>query len=323
MDRGRVGLLVNPTAGRGAGRVAGRRAYTALRQLGHPVVDLTGADVAEARHRLAAEAGNLEAVVVVGGDGLVHTAVEAVAGTGTALGIVPAGTGNDIARGLDLDLGDPAAAVQRVSAALRDGRSRAVDAVRVRTAEGDGWFVSILASGVDALINERANAWRWPSGPSRYTLAALVELARVRSIALRVVLDGERVLDVDALLVAVANTRSYGGGLQMAPDADPADGLLDVVVVDRLPAVRALSVFPRVRAGHHLAHPAVHVHRARSVRLELRDGELRDGELRDGERRDGERRSGPASPRPHADGEPTGSLPVTCEVVPGALRVLV
>ncbi|NIZ92693.1 diacylglycerol kinase family protein [Kineococcus rubinsiae] len=302
MDRGRVGLLVNPTAGRGAGRAAGRRALGALRQLGHPVVDLTGADLADARARLAAEVHDLEAVVVVGGDGLVHAAVEAVAGTGTALGIVPAGTGNDIARGLDLELGDPALAVQRVSTALREDRARTVDAVRVRTAEGDGWFVSILASGVDALINERANAWRWPSGPSRYTLAAVAELARVRSIALRVVLDGERVLDVDALLVAVANTRSYGGGLQMAPHADPADGLLDVVVVDRLPAHRALTVFPRVRSGRHLDHPAVHVHRARTVRLELREGS--------------------AAPRPHADGEPTGRLPVTCEVVPGALRVL-
>ena len=293
---------MNPTAGRGEGRVAGRRALGALRQLGHAVVDLTGADLTEARGRLAAEVAGLAAVVVVGGDGLVHAAVEAVAGTGTALGIVPAGTGNDIARGLDLALGDPALAVQRVSAALREERVRAVDAVRVRTGAGDGWFASILASGVDALINERANAWRWPSGPSRYTLAAITELARVRSVGLRVVLDGERGLDVDALLVAVANTRSYGGGLQMAPDADPADGLLDVVVVDRLPALRALTVFPRVRKGGHLSHPAVHVHRARTVRLELREGS--------------------ASPRPHADGEPTGPLPVTCEVVPGALHVL-
>nr|WP_240894900.1 diacylglycerol kinase family protein [Kineococcus siccus] len=295
-------MLVNPTAGRGAGRVAGLRALGELRQLGHTVVDLTGGDLAEARAHLDAEVAALDAVVVVGGDGLVHVAVEAVAGTATALGVVPAGTGNDLARGLDLELGDPALAVQRVSAALREGRSRAVDAVRVRTAERDGWFVSILASGVDALINERANAWRWPSGPSRYTLAAITELARVRSVALRVVLDGDRVLDVDALLVAVANTRSYGGGLRMAPDADPTDGLLDVVVVDALPAARALRLFPLVRPGRHLSHPAVHVHRARSVRLEVRGGS--------------------ASPRPHADGEPAGSLPVTCEVVPGALRVL-
>jgi diacylglycerol kinase (ATP) len=302
VDGGRIGLLVNPTAGRGEGRVAGGRALGALRRLGHTVVDLTGADLTEARSRLVAEVADLAAVVVVGGDGLVHAAVEAVAGTPTALGIVPAGTGNDIARGLDLTLDDPALAVQRVSAALREGRVREVDAVRVRSGEGDGWFASILASGVDALINERANAWRRPSGPSRYTLAAITELVRVRSVGLRVVLDGERVLDVDALLVAVANTRSYGGGLQMAPHADPTDGLLDVVVVDRLPALRALTVFPRVRAGGHLSHPAVHVHRARTVRLELHEGS--------------------ASPRPHADGEPTGRLPVTCEVVPGALRVL-
>lgn len=305
--RGRVGLLVNPTAGRGAGASAGARASQALRRAGHEVVDLSGVDL-EATRRLAAErAGELQALVVVGGDGLVHAGVEAVAGTGTALGIVPAGTGNDVARGLDLPLDDPVAAVERVSRALGEGRTRSVDAIRVTGPDRSGWCASILASGVDALINERANAWRWPRGPLRYTLAAVRELLVVRGLLLRTTLDpgtpGERVLKDSTLLVAVANTRCYGGGLPIAPDADPADGLLDVVVVQALPPVQALRFFPRVRSGTHLDVPAVTVHRAAVVQLEAVG-------------------QGP-HPRPHADGEPAGALPVRCEVVPGALRVLV
>ncbi|WP_328296115.1 diacylglycerol kinase family protein [Kineococcus sp. NBC_00420] len=296
-SRGRVGLLVNPTAGRGVGRVAGAHVLSTLQHLGHPVTDLSGIDFASSARAARERAGEFEALVVVGGDGLVHAGLEAVAGTSTALGIVPTGTGNDLARGLDLPLGDPVRSAELVSTALHEGRSRTVDAVRV----GSHWFGSILASGVDALINERANSWRWPRGPARYTLAAVRELAVVRGLPMRITLDGTTV-DQECLLVAVANTRSYGGGILMAPDADPTDGLLDVVVVDRLPPIAALQLFPRARRGAHLKLPAVHVHRVRSVTLEVLPGA--------------------AQPHPHADGEPFGHLPVTCTVVPGALRVL-
>lgn len=300
-SRGRVGLLVNPTAGRGDGRAAGTRVLQTLRSLGHDVTDLSGPDLQHVSRTARERTAEVEALVVVGGDGLVHAAVEAVAGTGTPLGIVPAGTGNDIARGLDLTLGDPVAAAESVARALHAGSHRRVDAVRVEHAGGTGWFASILAAGVDALINERANAWRWPKGPARYSLAALRELAVVRGLPVRVTLDGVA-LELDSLLVAVANTRCYGGGILMAPDADPTDGLLDVVVVDRLSPLAALQLFPRARKGRHLGLPEVRVHRARRVVLEPLDEDVR--------------------PRPYADGEPLGGAPVTCEVVPGALTVL-
>jgi diacylglycerol kinase (ATP) len=292
---------VNPTAGRGDGRAAGTRVLQTLRALGHDVTDLSGPDLPHVARTARERTDEFEALVVVGGDGIVHAGVEAVAGTGTALGIVPAGTGNDIARGLDLPLGDPVAAAESVARALHAGGYRTVDAVSVEHAGGTGWFASILASGVDALINERANAWCWPRGPARYTLAALRELAVVRGLPVRVTLDGV-VHELDALLVAVANTRCYGGGIRMAPDADPTDGLLDVVVVDRLSPLAALQLFPRARRGRHLGLPEVTVHRVRRVTLEL---------LGDGPR-----------PRAYADGEPLGDAPVTCDVVPGALRVL-
>ncbi len=294
---------MNPTAGRGAGRRAGTHVLDTLRRRGHEVTDLSGLEFASAARAAREQAADLEALVVVGGDGMIHAGVQAVAGTDTALGIVPAGTGNDIARGLDLPLGDPVRSAEAVAEALRAGRHRAVDAVHVSTGSGTDWYASILASGVDALVNERANSWPWPKGPARYTLAALRELAVVRGVGVRVTLDGTS-FERDCLLVAVANTRCYGGGMQMAPHADPSDGLLEVVVVDALPPVAALRLLPQVRRGRHLDHPAVHVHRARSVTLESLDGN-------------------PRRPRPHADGEPIGDLPITCEAVPGALRVLV
>ncbi|WP_432524863.1 diacylglycerol kinase family protein [Kineococcus sp. SYSU DK006] len=296
---------MNPTAGRGAGRAAGERVLSVLRRAGLQVVDVSARDLEGAQRAAREQVDGFDALVVVGGDGLVHAGVGAVAGTSTALGIVAAGTGNDIARGLRLPLGDPVRAAQHVADAVLTGSTRAVDAVRVTTGgtgtAGGGWYASILASGVDALVNERANRWRWPRGPARYTLAALRELAVVRGVRLRVGLDG-LTLEREALLVAVANTGCYGGGMLMAPQADPTDGLLDVVVVDRLAPLAALRVFPTVRRGRHLQLPVVSVHRARTVRLEALPGG--------------------AVPRPHADGEPLGELPITCEAVPGALRVL-
>ncbi|WP_432496028.1 diacylglycerol/lipid kinase family protein [Kineococcus gypseus] len=312
---GPVGLLVNPTAGRGAGFAAGARVRAELRRLGHAVTDLSGPDLPAARRAARQVAGEAQALVVVGGDGLVHAAVQEVAGTGTALGIVPAGTGNDVARGLHLPLGDPVASVAALSDALRTGRRRAVDAVRVRSAEGQRWYASILASGLDALVNERANSWPWPRGPARYTLATLRELATARGVGLRLELDG-RVVHRRVLLAAVANTRCYGGGLAVAPHADPADGLLDVVVVDELSALPALHLFTRLRGGRHLGSAAVHVHRARHVRLEAVEAPGGPG----GPGGRAVRRA--RTPRPHADGEPVGRLPLTCEAVPGALHVL-
>ena len=308
--RGRVGLLVNPSAGRGNGASAGARALAELRRLGLLVTDLSGPDLPAAAARARdAVAGGLDALVVVGGDGLVHAGVQATAGTGVPLGLVPAGTGNDIVRGLDLPLGDPAASVAALADALAAGRTRAVDAVRARApgprGPQEGWYVSVLGCGVDALANERANRWRWPRGSARYTLAAVRELATARPLPLRLVLDGEE-HRADVLLLAVANTRSYGGGVLVAPGADCTDGLLDVVVIDAVPRAAAFALMPRVLAGRHLDHPAVHVHRARHVELALADDA-----------------GGAPVPRPHADGEPVGHLPVTCTAVPGALRVLV
>jgi diacylglycerol kinase (ATP) len=160
------------------------------------------------------------------------------------------------------------------------------------------WFGAVLAAGFDALVNERANAMTWPKGRRRYDIATLRELVSLRARRYRVTLDGE-LLEQDANLVAVGNTPSYGGGLRMCPNADPTDGLLDVLVGGPISRGTLLRLYPKVFKGTHVQHPLVSTYRARTVTVEA------DGIIG------------------YADGERTHALPLTITAEPGALRVLV
>lgn len=298
-----MGLAVNPTAGSGRGRTAGAVAAARLAAGGARVVDLGGRTLAELVRRAQDALGGLDALVVVGGDGMVHTGVNLVAGTATPLGIVPAGTGNDVARALDLPLADPAAATDRAVAALTGSAVRVVDAVRVTGDDGlpCRWFAGVLGAGFDAVVNERANGWSWPRGRARYTLAVARELPVFRQRRYTVELDGAA-WEVSAMLVAVANAASYGGGMRVAPHAVMDDGLLDVVVAGPISRTVFVRVFPSVFSGGHLDHPAVTVRRARRVRVATH----------------------PDDPPviAYADGERIAALPLLMEVVPGALHLL-
>ena len=162
-------------------------------------------------------------------------------------------------------------------------------------------FGSVLASGFDSLVNDRANAMTWPRGGSRYTIAILLEFLRLRGIPYDIELrsaDGssERVAG-DLVMATVGNTTSYGGGIPICPDADPSDGLLDVTLVRPAGRLRLLRLLPRVYRGTHTTVAEVSTHRVTSVRL-----------------------SSPGVTA-YADGDPIGTLPVTIDVVPAALRV--
>lgn len=297
----RVALLVNPTSGGGRGAGAGSTVSGQLTAAGIEIVDVSGTDAADARSkaRTALDAG-AAALVVVGGDGVVHLGANLVAGTDTPLGIVPAGTGNDIARALGLPIDDLSAAGSGVVTAVAAGTTRTIDAARhVPDDGGDaaGWFVGVLGAGFDAKVNERANGWRWPKGPRKYDLAIARELPVFKPLPYVLELDG-RTVTANAMLVAVGNGPSYGGGMLVCPDAELDDGLLDVMIVDKISKLEFLKVFPKVYTGAHKDHPAVSIHRARTVRL-----------------------STPGIVA-YADGERYTPLPLTCEVVPGALRVL-
>jgi len=298
---GSVALAVNPRAGAGRGAAIGDAVQSALARAGIAVQEVTAGDAgAAARAMRDAVRAGARALVVVGGDGMVHLGVNAVAGTPTPLGVVPAGTGNDVPRELGLPAG-VGPAVAAIAATLTDGRVRHVDAVRCSGREGSGWFGGVLAAGFDAVVNERANGWadRWggPRGHARYPLAVLRELPSFRQRDYVLELDGVR-METSAMIVAVANTPAYGGGMHVAPGARPDDGLLDVLVAGPLGRAEFVRVFPSVFSGRHVDHPGVHLHRAARVRI------ASDGIVG------------------YADGERVGPLPLDCEVVPGALRLL-
>ncbi|GAB2625561.1 diacylglycerol kinase [Streptomyces capparidis] len=289
-------LFVNPTAGRGRGAQAAGPAARTLSDAGFAVREVVGSDADDALDRLReAAAGGDAAVVAVGGDGMVGLAFQAVAGTGTPLGVVAVGTGNDFARSVGLPVGDPDSAARVVAQALKEERTRAVDLGRV----GDRWFGTILASGFDSRVNDRANRMCWAKGRLRYDLALLAELGALSPIPFRISFDGGPEQEIEATLVAVGNGSSYGGGMRMCAEARTDDGVFDVVVVGRVSRTTLLRVFPRLYKGTHLDHPSVTVHRAATVTL-----------------------SAPGITG-YADGEPLGDLPLTARTVAGAVEVLV
>ncbi|MGV9765443.1 diacylglycerol kinase family protein [Micromonospora tulbaghiae] len=295
---GPVAVLANPTAGRGRHRGLLPGILERLAGAGRPVELLRARTPEEAEAAChAAVAGGAGALVAVGGDGTVHRAMQAVAGTAVPFGPVPAGTGNDFAVETGFPA-DPTAAAEVITAALAAGRARPVDLARLsRPGEADRWFGAVLAAGFDAIVNERANRMRWPRGPRRYDLAIVVELARLRPRRYRLVLDGVA-QEVDAVLVAVGNTASYGGGMRICPDADPHDGLLDVVVGGRFDRRTLMRVKPQIYRGTHVTHPLARVYRARTVELAAEGITT------------------------YADGERAFDLPVTVTAVPAALRLL-
>jgi diacylglycerol kinase (ATP) len=284
-----MALVVNPTSGKGRSAAAAAVVQTRLEAAGITVERLVGTDGADAERLCRrAVAGGVDALVAVGGDGMVHLALQACAGTPTPLAIVPTGTGNDLARALDLPMRDPGASADLITG----GAVRVVDAVRA----GDVWWACVLGTGFDAAVNDRANRMRWPRGRRRYDLAILAELGSYRPGRFVVEVDGAR-SDVEAMLVAVGNAPSYGGGMHVCPGARLDDGLLEVVVVGPLSRRRFLRLFPKVFAGTHVSDPAVTVRTGREVRIE-------------------------GSASAYADGERLGNLPITSTIVPGALRVI-
>jgi diacylglycerol kinase (ATP) len=285
-----IALLVNPTSGRGKGARLTEPVAERLRSLGASVDVVLGRDAGEALDKIRARVDSgVDAVVALGGDGLVNLALQVVAGTAVPLGVVPAGTGNDFARALGLSRSDPMAVVDHIA----NGETRRVDLGRV----GTRWFGGVLSSGFDSMVNERANRMSWPRGRARYNVAMLAELRTFRPVPFELDLDGE-VWVTEAMLVAVGNGPSYGGGMRVCAGASLEDGQLDVTVLGPISKLEFIRVFPSVYKGTHINHEAVTVKRARVVSLSA------------------------FGVTAYADGERVASLPVACEAVPQALHVL-
>jgi diacylglycerol kinase (ATP) len=288
-------LACNPAAHGGRGLRALPAVTARLGAAGVALDVHRTSSIADARKTACDAAGQVDAVLAMGGDGMVGACAAGLADAGAdaraALGVIPVGGGNDAARAFGLPHDDPVAAAGLLPSLARR---------RIDLAAADGRrFLNIAGAGFDSEVNRLANT-RLRRAPSmlRYAGAMVVKLAAERPVRFTVTLDG-RAGELAAWLVVVANGRSYGGGMRVAPDARFDDGLLDVVVIGDLSKPDFLATFPKVYAGRHLAHRLVTVHRARRVEL--------------------------AADRPrtvYADGEHAGELPMAFAVEPAALTVL-
>lgn len=296
---GKVIALTNPVSGHGAAIRAAQLAIARLHRRGVEVVEIIGDDAQDARHLVGAaiEKGT-DAVMVTGGDGVVSNALQVLAQTDIPLGIIPAGTGNDHAREFKIPTKDPEAAADIVV----DGYTETIDLGRLQCANGHKnsvkWFGTVAAAGFDSLVTDRANRMRWPHGRLRYYIAMLAELSQLRLLPFRMVLDETKEIDADITLAAFGNTRSYGGGLLICPDADRADGLLDITMVHEASRAKLVRLFPTVMKGTHVNLDEVSTARARSIHVDS------------------------AGINVYADGDFACALPAEISAVKGALRIL-
>ena len=288
-------MVHNPTAGGGRARRLVPAVLARLRDAGVEVEQHRTRSLEDGRAAACQAAAAFDAVVAVGGDGTVGACAAGLADAGpgarAALGVVPAGGGNDAARSFGLPAGDPLAAAGLLPRLRRRPADLATVAGRA--------YLNVAGAGFDSEVNRVANQrLGWAKGRPRYVGAVLAELVVGRRASFELVLD-DQASRHRGWLVAVANGPSYGGGMRVAPAASLQDGLLDVVVIHDIGKLEFLKTFPKVFSGRHVEHPAVSVHRAGRVELD--------------------------ADRPlavYADGEPAGTLPATFQVRRAAITVL-
>lgn len=232
-------------------------------------------------------------VVACGGDGTVHLALNAIIDLPVSFAILPMGTGNDFAR--HIGVGKLTDAIP----ALISGKTELVDVGTIELANGElHYFGAVASCGFDAQVNERANLHRGPNGPAKYLAAVFGELRELKSLNLSLKFDDQR-LAGKFCLIAIGNTSSYGGGMQITPAADLQDGVFAGTLVGDVARRTLVKVLPRVFSGSHVFHPAVSV--VQFGQMEI---------------------SGESFPI-YADGERIGFGPAKFKVRPACLRLVV
>ena len=278
-------LAINPTSGRGKGTIVGQEVanYLSERKIEYRIV--TGANAIQFQQNLQKECGKGEGVIAVGGDGLMHMAIQIVAHAGLPLVTIPAGTGNDFVRALGWN---PARPLEPLWEALN------TQSLQVDLGNVDGEFFGAIAStGFDSIVNERANSMHFPKGPSKYNVAMALELPKFRPLNYKFVIDG-KAYEREAMLIAAGNGSSYGGGMKVCPNADLQDGLLDLMILNPVSKREFVRIFPSVYEGKHIEHPQVEIIRAREISID-------------------------APAICYADGERVGPMPATISVAEKAL----
>ena len=264
-------IAINPQSGRGKGSVVGQEVveYFAKRQIQYRT--FSGATADELRRDLESflNGNECRGVISVGGDGLAHLVLQLVVPREIPFAPMPAGTGNDIVRTLGWSLNDITSYLDRVT----QENPQPIDLGNVDSE----WFAAILSTGFDSIVDERANRLSWPQGPQRYNVAIALELPRFNPIEYQITMDS-MTITTEAMLIAVGNGRSYGGGMLVCPHAQINDGLFDVMILEPVSKLEFLKVFPKVFSGSHLSHPAVKTYRTQKISISADAVAYADGE---------------------------------------------
>ena len=284
-------VICNPVAGGGRGRKRLPLAVAELKRLGaeHRVVETR--DIEHARDEARAAVAAHETVIAIGGDGLLRPIAAELRGSESALAIVPGGRGNDLAR----VLGIPTDTTTATQIAV-EGREWAMDMALV---DGEP-YLGIASFGFDSDANRIANEARLVKGNAVYLYAALRALIAWKPARFTVTVDGQR-HEVTGFSAGVANSRAYGGGMLVAPQAELDDGLIDVMALGDVSKLYfLLRLMPKIFKGAHLSDPGFHYWRGTSIEVAAdRDFTI------------------------YADGDPIGQAPARVEVEPRCLRVIV
>lgn len=295
-----LGLVISPTAGNGRGITVGKEAVRRLEAAGCHTIPLGAPSIGQTHNLIRRAIGDriIDGIITVGGDGTVHLAVQHLVGTGLALGHVPVGTGNDIARSLGLTTAWQTG-LNHLIGALHGKGPTALDVMEIAGGHGTTYGLAVVSAGLDALVNKRANRYTRPHGHARYLRAIAATLPGYRPRTYRIEVGGKTNTG-PALLVAVANLNSFGGGLTISPDSDGTDGLAELLVAKPLTLREFGAIFPKVYGGTHTDADVVHVRRAREFFMDT----VGDGITA------------------MVDGEEIGPLPITVRVRPRALQFL-
>ena len=265
-------LVINPVSGQGKGTTVGTYVAGYLNQNKISFTIVTGnssISLGEHLRTFIDKNPECEGIIAVGGDGLMHLVVQIAVPAQIPFTLIPAGTGNDFVRTLGWSL-------DSLDEQLLSVTTTQPSSIDLGLVDGE-WFGAILSTGFDSIVNEKANSMQWPKGPMKYNAAIAIELPRFKPRHYEITLD-DRTLSTEAMLIAVSNGRSYGGGMLVCPNANIHDGLFDVMVLHPISKIEFMKVFPQVFAGTHISHPAVEIVRSRTVSIESKAVAYADGE---------------------------------------------
>jgi len=253
-------IAINPTSGHGKGVKVGQKVveYFDRHNLDYQVLSGLSADLLRKELESHLHTHSCKGIISVGGDGLAHLVLQVAVPRHIPFAVMPAGTGNDIVRTLGWSLDEIESYLDRVTTVP----ASAIDLGNVDSE----WFAAILSTGFDSVVNERANRLSWPKGPQRYNVAIAMELPQFKPLEYEITVDTHS-FTTKAMLIAIGNGRSYGGGMYVCPQAQMHDGLFDVMILEPVSKIEFLKVFPKVYSGSHITHPKVKIFRTKRITL--------------------------------------------------------